>query len=135
MYENICKTRVRYGETDQMGYVYYGNYAQFLEIGRVEAMRALGMSYRDMEESGIMLPVTELNIKYLKPAFYDDEITIHTYIKEMPSIRIRFDYEIKNTKGEVLCKAFTTLVFVKKENMRPRSAPEDFLEKLERFLS
>jgi len=87
-----------------------------------------------MQDSGVILTVTELNIRYLKPAFYDDEIFIHTYIKESPSIRIRFDYEIKNKDGQTLCKAFTTLVFVKKENMRPRSAPEDFIEKLSEYI-
>jgi acyl-CoA thioester hydrolase len=133
MYENICNTRVRYGETDQMGYVYYGNYAQFFEIGRVEAMRSLGMSYKDMEAEGIMLPVTEFNIKYLKPAFYDDELTIKTYIRKIPSVKIHFDYEIFNADGLKLCEAFTTLVFVSKDTMRPRSAPDSFIDKLKKY--
>ena len=85
--------RVRYAETDKMGYVYYGNYATYYEVGRVEALRKLGMSYKEMEDEGIMLPVLSFNIKYFKPAFYDDLLTIKTSITEMPNTRIKFEYE------------------------------------------
>ncbi|WP_070138263.1 acyl-CoA thioesterase [Crocinitomix algicola] len=131
MYTHQTKLRVRYGETDQMGYVYYGNYAQFFEIGRVEMLRSLGLSYRAMEEKGIMLPVMEYNVKYIKPAFYDDEIIIHTTISELPGIKIKFDYEIFNEKNDLLTKAHTTLVFVKKTDMKPTIAPQDLREQLE----
>lgn len=131
MFSAETKVRVRYGETDQMGYCYYGNYAQFFEIGRVETLRSLGMSYRKMEEDGIMLPVLDYSVKYIKPALYDDLLTIRTTIPEIPKARIRFEYEIYNEKNELLSKAETTLVFINKENMKPRSAPEDFIKKLE----
>ncbi|MCB0479338.1 MAG: acyl-CoA thioesterase [Crocinitomicaceae bacterium] len=130
MFTAETQVRVRYGETDQMGYCYYGNYAQFFEIGRVEALRSLGMSYRKMEEEGIMLPVLDYSVKYIKPALYDDLLTIRTTIPEIPKARIRFEYEIYNEKNELISKAETTLVFINKETMKPRSAPEEFVEKL-----
>ena len=86
--------RVRYGETDQMGYVYYGVYAQYYEVGRVEAMRSLGISYREMEESGILMPVINLTINYKKPALYDDEVRIVTSVKDIPGVRITFHNEL-----------------------------------------
>ncbi len=82
MIRNETKLRVRYGETDQMGYVYYGNYAEYFEVGRVEWLRNLGISYKSLEESKIMLPVLHLNINYLKPAKYDDLLTIITTLKK-----------------------------------------------------
>lgn len=133
MFTAKTQARVRYGETDQMGYCYYGNYAQYFEIGRVEALRELGMSYRKMEEDGIMLPVVEYNVKYLKPAYYDDLLTIVTTIRDIPKSRIFFDYEIYNEKEELLSTASTTLVFINKENMRPIAAPEEFLNRLGEF--
>lgn len=123
MYSFSTKTRVRYGETDQMGYCYYGNYALYLEVGRVETLRALGMSYKQLEDTQILLPVLELNIKYFKPCFYDDLITIKTNITELPKVRIKFDYEIFNEKKELLTKATTTLVFVSKKTMKPMNCP------------
>lgn len=121
------KTRVRYAETDQMGYVYYGNYATFYEVGRVELLRHLGMSYKSLEESGIMLPVTELHSHYHRPLHYDEEITIRTSIREMPSVRIRFHYEIFDSSGAVANSGETTLVFIDKAKNRPCRAPESFL--------
>lgn len=129
MYSFTHKLRIRYGETDQMGYCYYGNYAQFLEIGRVETLRELGISYKSLEESGIMLPVAELNVKYIKPSFYDDLITIKTTITKTPSVKIEFDYEIYNENNELLTIAYTKLVFVNKENMKPTYCPEELIEK------
>ncbi len=125
--------RVRYAETDQMGYVYYGNYAQYYEVGRVEALRELGFSYRDMEEKGIMLPVLELNINYKKPAFYDDEITIVTTIKEIPSVRITFDYECYNSAKELLNTGKVTLVFIDKKTNKPCQPPKWFSESIAKF--
>jgi len=130
MYSFTHKLRIRYGETDQMGYCYYGNYAQFLEIGRVETLRELGVSYKNLEESGIMLPVAELNVKYIKPSFYDDLITIKTTITKTPSVKIEFDYEIYNESNELLTIAYTKLVFVNKSTMKPRYCPEELLEKI-----
>ena len=94
--------RVRYGETDQMGVVYHGNYAQYLEMGRVEWLRALGISYKNMEENGIILPVISLQLKFIKSAVYDDLITVVTRLKKTPSVRIEFDYEIYNETNELL---------------------------------
>jgi len=129
MYSFTHKLRIRYGETDQMGYCYYGNYAQFLEIGRVETLRELGVSYKSLENSGIMLPVAELNIKYIKPSYYDDLISIKTTIIKTPSVKIEFEYEIYNEKGDLLTKAYTKLVFVAKENMKPCFCPDNLLQK------
>ncbi|MGY8953860.1 MAG: acyl-CoA thioesterase [Flavobacteriales bacterium] len=122
--------RVRYAETDRMGYVYYGNYATYFEVGRVEAMKSIGMSYKKLEDSGIMMPVLEYKIKYFKPAFYDDELTIVTSIKELPMARITFFYETYNQEGEKLNAGETTLVFVNVKTGRPVSAPTEFMEKL-----
>lgn len=133
-FEQHTKLRVRYGETDQMGYCYYGNYAQYFEVGRVEALREVGMSYRKLEESGIMLPVSEFHVRYLHPAFYDDELTILTRITSVEGARITFDYEILNEEGKSVSKAKTTLVFVQKSTMRPTAPPAEFLKILEPYL-
>lgn len=133
MYISETTVRVRYAETDRMGYVYYGNYTQYYEIGRVEALRQLGSSYKDMEDNGIMLPVYTCNIKYIKPALYDDLLVIKTTIKELPSARISFDYEIYNQKNELLNTANTVLVFINTTTNKPCAAPESFMEKLRKF--
>ena len=121
------KLRVRYGETDQMGYCYYGNYAQYLEVGRVEALRNVGMSYKEMEERGIMLPVSEFQINYLYPAKYDDELTIESKITLIKGSRMYFEHEIKNDEGRLISTSKITLAFVSKETMRPILPPESFL--------
>ena len=134
MFVHSSNIRIRYSETDQMGYCYYGNYAQFLEIGRVETLRTVGISYKELEEKGIMLPVVELNIKYLKPALYDDLIEIRTYLKKTPGVRIEFDYEIYNEKNELLTTAYTSLVFISSKTMKPVQAPEDLREKIKSLI-
>ncbi|NVK03326.1 MAG: acyl-CoA thioesterase [Flavobacteriia bacterium] len=115
--------RVRYSETDQMGIVYYGNYAQYYEVGRVELLRHLGMSYRELEEEGTMLPVVKLECKYIRPAKYDDALRIVTTIDEMPSTRITFKHEIFNEENVLLNQGQVTLVFVDIKSGRPRKAP------------
>ncbi len=122
--------RVRYGETDQMGYCYYGNYAQYFEVGRVEALRSLGMSYKNLEEQGVMLPVSEFSVKYKRPAKYDDELSITTTITELRGARLLFDYIIENENDQLIATAQTTLVFVAKETMRPISPPSAFVDLL-----
>lgn len=122
--------RVRYGETDQMGYVYYGNYAQFFEMGRVEWLRHLGVSYKDMETSGIMLPVLKLETNYLKPAKYDELLTLKTHLKKLPGVKIEFEYELFNEKRELLTKAYTSLVFIDMQKNKPTRCPNYLLEKL-----
>jgi acyl-CoA thioester hydrolase len=133
MYKSETKVRVRYADTDQMGYCYYANYAIFFEVGRVEALRSLGISYRQMEDDGFLLPVLDLNVQYLKPARYDDELTIETIIPEMPGARIRFEYSCRNQQGELLTKGTTTLVFLRKPDYRPVKAPEKLTKTLQEF--
>jgi acyl-CoA thioester hydrolase len=127
MFSHETSLRVRYGETDQMGYVYYGDYAEYFEVGRVEALRSLGFPYRRLEEEGVRLPVRTLNITYHAPARYDDLITIRTSITELPTTRIRFIYHIYNEAGQLLTEAETVLVFVDRSSMRPVRPPGDFL--------
>ncbi len=122
--------RVRYGETDQMGVVYHGNYAQYFEIGRTEWLRSLGITYKYMEKTGIILPVISLNCNFKKSAYYDDELTITTILKKSPGVKIEFDYEIKNQHQELVCTGNTILAFLNGETMRPMRCPEFILEKL-----
>lgn len=133
MYISETTVRVRYAETDKMGYVYYGNYTQYYEVGRVEALRALGSSYKEMEDNGVMLPVYSCAIKYLKPALYDDLLVIKTIIKEIPTAKITFDYEIYNQKNELINKGTTSLVFINMSTSRPCAAPASFMEKIKKF--
>ncbi len=130
MKKTHTKLRVRYGETDQMGIVYYGNYADYLEQGRTEWLRSLGFSYKFMEENNIHLPVINLNIDYKKPALYDDVLTISTTLKKKPSVKIEFYYEIHNQNDQLLITASTTLVFVNSITKKHRKVPEYLLEKL-----
>jgi len=123
--------RVRYGETDQMGVVYHGNYAQYFEIGRVEWLRKFGISYKEMEESGIMLPVISLSIKFKKSARYDDIIKVKTQLVKIPSATIEFDYEILNEKNEILATGNTSLVFIDINRNRPTRCPQYILDKLQ----
>jgi acyl-CoA thioester hydrolase len=126
-FTHTTKLRVRYGETDQMGYCYYGNYAQYVEVGRVEALRSVGMSYKEMEEKGIMLPVSEFQVKYLYPAKYDDELTIESKITLIKGSRMYFEHEIKNEEDKLISTSKITLAFVSKTTMRPILPPESFL--------
>jgi len=130
MKESIVKLRVRYGETDRMGYCYYGNYAQFLEVGRVEALRELGISYKELEDRGVALPVSDYQISYKRPAYYDDELSIQTRLRSLEGARIVFDYEVYNQEHVLICTAETTLVFVNMESGRPMKVPEDVMAAL-----
>lgn len=123
--------RVRYAETDQMGYVYYGNYAAYFEVARVESFRHLGLSYKKLEESGVMMPVLEYKTKYIRPAKYDDLLTIKLMITVKPSTRIVFEYEVYNEEKVLLNVAETTLVFVSTSTGRPVQAPENFQQLFE----
>ena len=124
------KIRIRYGETDQMGVVYHGNYPQYLEIGRIEWLRDMGISYKTMEESGVMLPVISISIKYIKSATYDDVIEVITKLKKEPVVKIEFDYEITNEKKELIAIANTVLAFIDKKNQKPIKCPDYILEKI-----
>jgi len=124
------KVRVRYSETDQMGVVYHGNYAPYFEMGRVEWLRNIGVSYRWMEENGVMLPVVSLNINYKKPARYDDLLTVKTIFKCQTSVKIEFDYEIYNEQNELLTIGNSVLVFVNMKTGRPMLPPDYVKEKI-----
>ena len=133
MFEHTTKLRVRYGETDQMGYMYYGNYAEFYEVGRVEMLRSLGMTYSGMESSGIMMPVLEMKCKYIRPALYDEEISVKVIMDKMPGIRIHFKYELYNPDGELINIGETLLVFVNMETNRACMRQQEVLDKLKPF--
>ncbi|WP_423819143.1 thioesterase family protein [Salinimicrobium sp. TIG7-5_MAKvit] len=130
MKSHFTYVKVRYAETDQMGVVYHGNYAQYLEIARIDWLAALGISYRKMEEDGVMLPVYELNLRFKKSAKFDDKLKIETRLKRKPGVRIEFEYEIFNQHGELLTEAETTLIFVDMERNKPIKCPQHILEKL-----
>lgn len=133
MFKSETKIRVRYAETDQMGYCYYGNYAQYFEVARVEALRSLGVTYKTMEENGIWLPVVDFSIKYLQPAYYDEELTILTNVVKEPTIRIFFTYETYNEKKEKINFGETSLVFLDKKLKKPVNCPKNLREKLKKY--
>ena len=127
------KVRVRYSEVDQMGYVYYGNYAQYYEVARAELLRSLDFSYRQLEEIGIQMPVIDLSIKYFRPARYDDYLTVKISIQEMPKARIVFNYEVFNEKQDLLNRGETTLVFMKADTKKPVPIPAFLAEKMQGY--
>ena len=127
------KIRVRYGETDQMGFVYYGNYPEYYEVGRTESLRTMGTSYDALEESGVLMPVINMSIKYIKPGRYDDLLTIRTIIKQVPNTRMHFIYEVYNQAGEMINVGETTLIFLSKERNRPIACPDWLREIFEKF--
>lgn len=130
MYAFEIKYRVCYGDTDQMGVVYYGNYPRLYELGRTEMLRELGLSYKEIEGMGITLPVSSMNVQYHRPAYYDDLLTIRTVIKEVPRSRIQFFYEIINEKGQVINTGETVLAFINHSSNRPTRAPQEVLQVL-----
>lgn len=131
MFEYSTTVRVRYAEADPMNVVYYGNYAQYFEVARVESLRSLGISYKTIEEMGIMLPVVELNIKYLRPAKYDDLLTIKSFIKTLPiDHRIQFDQEIYNEEGKLLTIGVVKLYFMDNQLGKRAEMPAYLREKL-----
>ncbi|MDP4664701.1 MAG: acyl-CoA thioesterase [Flavobacteriaceae bacterium] len=123
--------RVRYGETDQMGVVHHGNYALYFEMARIEWLRALGVSYKAMEESGIALPVVNLTVNYRKPLFYDDELTVTTRLKGLPTATIKFEFEIQNQNKELCSTAEVTLVFLNNSTRKPMRCPQELLERIQ----
>ena len=122
------KLRVRYSDTDQMGYVYYGRYASFYEIARVELFRSLGFSYKKLEEEGIGMPVIGMETKYILPIKYDEQIKINTSIENLPSSRISFKYEVYNQNNELANTANTTLTFINLINKKPVRMPAELLD-------
>ncbi len=135
MFSCNVQVRVRYGDTDKMGYVYYGNYPYYYEIARAEAIRKLGVSYKSIEDAGVVMPVTRLNIRYSKPAFYDDLLNIKVTVPELPSRVIVFRYEITNQAGNLINEGETSLVFLNLSTNRLTQTPEVLLEKLRKHFS
>ena len=133
MFTSKTTVRVRYSETDKMGVVYHGNYAQYLEIGRTDALRQIGLTYKSFEDNGIMMPVLSLNCKYLKSAYYDDELTIVTMLKEIPKVRIHFYFEIYNQQNELITKAEVELVNMDMKTNKLTMAPTVLIEALKPF--
>jgi acyl-CoA thioester hydrolase len=133
MYAFDTFIRVRYAETDQMGFVYYGNYATYYEVARVECLRDLGVSYKELEEKGIQLPVLENYSKFIMPARYDDLLTVRVMIKKVPGVKITFNYEIYNPEGELINLGETTLVFINTQTSRPCKPPQALVELLAQY--
>jgi acyl-CoA thioester hydrolase len=126
-----CRIRPRYGEVDQMGYVYHANYVDYCHFARTELMRSFGINDKVLEENGIMMPVIEMNLKYKKPVGYDDEVRIITRVHNMPDTRMKFDFRFENSKGETVCMANTTVVFVDSSNRKPKRVPAMVSEALQ----
>lgn len=136
MYTSETKIRVRYGETDQMGFLYYGYYALYYESGRAEAIRQLGFTYRELEALGIHMPVVELHSNYYRPALYDDLITVKTILKELPEgSKIQFHSELYNEAGQLLNKGVTTLVFYDPIEKKKVQIHSDLKQRLEPFFN
>ena len=134
MYSTTTQIRVRYGETDQMGYLYYGYYALYYEVGRAESIRELGFTYRQLEEMGIVMPVVELNAQYFRPALYDDLITVKTTLKELSEgPQVQFHSELYNEQEQLLNIGKTTLVFYDPKDKKKVNMPQQLLERLEPF--
>ena len=133
MYQSQIQIRARYGETDQMGYVYYGNYASYYEVARVESLRQLGLSYRELENMGVMMPVLENHSKFLGPAVYDEQLKIITTIRTRPGVRIKFEYDIYNENDKLIHQGETLLAFVNRESGRPCRPPDIFDNLLKPF--
>lgn len=132
MHEHVSKLRVRYAEVDSMRYVYHGNYASYYEVGRTELMRNMGSSYKKLEDEGVMLPVIHLECHFIRPARYDDEISILTRIQRFTRTQITFSYRIYNQNNHLINEGLTTLVFVNRSTMKPRKAPDWFSEMIEK---
>ena len=111
-----------------MGYLHHGNYALFFEEGRTELLRGFGLSYRKMEDDGILLPLREMNIRYIKPVLYDDEVVIETRLIRRPTAKLEFEYDMKNISGEILSEAKTTLVFTDASTRKAIRAPKYFID-------
>jgi acyl-CoA thioester hydrolase len=133
MYCSETLIRVRYGETDKMGYMYYGHYPEYFEVSRTDMIRSLGLSYKEIEDLGIIMPVRSLKVEYKIPAYYDEVLTVKSYLKKIPEIKLDIDYEIYNQQNKLICTGNTVLAFVDNKTHRPRRAPEFFLNAVRKF--
>lgn len=136
MIKHTTQIRIRYAETDQMKVVYYANYFVFFESGRSELLRSIGLPYTELEKMGYLLPVIEANAKYYKSAAYDDSIDVLTMLKELPTARIKLEYEVRNSEtNELIAEGYTVHSFVKSDTRKLTRAPEIFLKTLETALN
>ena len=135
MLVNETQLRVQYYETDQMGVVHHSNYIRYFETGRTEFMRQLGLFYKNLEDSGTVMPIINVEVRYFFPANYDDIIYIRSSIKELPKARITFNYEVYNEERKLLASGSTTSAFIDKETGRPQRAPETMIQALSEYLS
>jgi acyl-CoA thioester hydrolase len=133
MYSSESKIRVRYGETDKMGYLYYGHYPEYFEVSRTDMIRSLGLSYKEIEDKGIIMPVKSLHVDFKLPAQYDELLTVKSCLKKMPEIKLEIDYEVYNQKQQLICTGNTILVFVNAQSRRPQRAPAFFIEAVKPF--
>lgn len=125
--------RVRYGETDRMGYLYYGHYPEYFEVSRTDMIRSLGLSYKEIEDMGIIMPVRSLKVDYRLPARYDELLKVKSCLSKLPEIKLDIDYEIKSEEDKLICTGNTVLAFVDVKSRRPRRAPDFFLEAVRRY--
>ncbi len=131
MHLSETNVRVRYSETDKMGYLYHGNYAQYYELGRVEMIRSLGLTYKELEDKiGVGMPVVYMETRYIRPAFYDDLLTIKTKVKKIPDDYLRFHVEIFNEKGKLICGAKVKLCFIDMNTMKRVKCPDALKSKI-----
>lgn len=135
MVTSETKIRVRYGETDKMGYIYHANYVHYFDIGRTELMREQGLTYATLEEKGIILPVRSLIVNYIRPGFYDQELTLKTYLKTPPTVKLKFEYELFNPENELMSTGEVTLAFLDNITRKPVKPPTIFLEKVHKFFN
>lgn len=135
MFSASVQIRVRYAETDQMGMVYYGNYATYYEVARVEALRQVGFRYRELEEEGIIMPVLENHSKFIQPALYDELLTVNVSIKKLPGVKTVFNYEFFNESGKLIHEGETVLAFLDEKTRRPCRPPSHFLEVLKTYFN
>lgn len=134
MYESNTQIRVRYAETDQMNVVYHGNYAQYFEVGRAESIRQLGFTYKELEAIGIVMPIVDFHAKFLRPAHYDDLLTIKTMLKELPTDhRIEFHQEVYNDLGKLLTIGKVVLYFINASTKEKTNMPIEFQNRLEKY--
>lgn len=133
MYQASTTVRVRYGETDQMGYVYYGVYAMYYEVARVESLRQLGLTYKEIEAMGVIMPVLENHSRFIAPGRYDELLTIVTTVREKPGVKIRFEYEIFNEENRLIHQGETLLAFVDQKSNRPCRPPQEMQKVLEPY--
>lgn len=135
MYCYESHIRVRYGETDRMGYLYYGHYPEYFEVARTDMIRSLGISYREMEDQGIILPVRSLHIEYRQPALYDEMLVVRSCLKSLPEVRLDIDYEVCNEHNILICSGNSVLVFVDAKTRKPRRAPALFLDSVREYFA